>query len=188
MRKKTKIFLLISFLVITIFSFPSDKTKSQEVYLETNYPAIPGNQTTRLVITPNSKIGDIVKYYFSWVIILGTIVAFLSLVAGGILFISSIGNPSALQIVKERIYKSLLGLLILLASYIILHTINPKLTALKLERKAVIFSVAFMTEEGFEEFSGANNKDKVLDVLNDPQKIRDTSNNHQRLQLRLRRC
>jgi hypothetical protein len=44
---------------------------------------------------------------------------------------SSQGNPSATGDAKDKIQKALLGLLLVLASFLILQIINPELTLLK---------------------------------------------------------
>lgn len=49
---------------------------------------------------------------------------------GGILYISSAGNSSIQGDAKDRIYKALIGLGLLVGSFLILYTINPDLVNL----------------------------------------------------------
>lgn len=54
-----------------------------------------------------------------------------AMIFGGVLYITSAGNPSLQTDAKKRIYSALIGLGILLTSYMILYTINPDLVNLR---------------------------------------------------------
>jgi cell division protein FtsB len=60
----------------------------------------------------------------------GVILAFLSLVWGGFLYLTSTGNEKQLQKAKDQIFKSFLGVLILLAGWVILSNIRVGLREL----------------------------------------------------------
>ena len=64
-------------------------------------------------------------------LIIASLAAFFSIVYGGFQHITSAGNPSKLSDARGRIKSGLLGLTILLSSYLILSTINPQLIVLK---------------------------------------------------------
>jgi len=57
--------------------------------------------------------------------------AFVMLIWGGIRWMSSAGDPTATSDAKDRIKQALLGLLLVLSSFIIIQIINPELTILK---------------------------------------------------------
>lgn len=94
--------------------------------LEVNYPPIPG-------AAPPTDFPSFAKYivYFSmWA---GGVIALFMFVIGGIRYVLSTGNPERMVNAKNQIIGSLLGLLIILSSFIILNTINPQLTNLSME-------------------------------------------------------
>ena len=115
-----KIFSAAVLLVVLIPLF----ARAQVLPVEGNYPSVPGIEVT---ITRASNLGDIVKYLTSWALILASLVALLSLVGAGLLYLTSAGDPGRMQMGRGRIINSALGLLILLSSYIIFKTIVPKI-------------------------------------------------------------
>jgi len=62
---------------------------------------------------------------FTWALGFGGIVALGVIIYGGILYISSAGNASKQTDAKEWIMSAIYGLLLLLAGFMILFTINP---------------------------------------------------------------
>lgn len=96
--------------------------------LEVNYPNIGG-------IQPESTtfgLPEYVKYVFSFSLGIAGLVIFIVLIYAGFLYLSSRGNVSMHADAKSRINAALLGLGVLLGSYLILNTINPQLTFLQL--------------------------------------------------------
>lgn len=72
-----------------------------------------------------------VKRLYERLIQIGGIVAFLSLVLGGFLYLTSAGNPAKVKGARDQILASFLGLLILLSSWLILKTISPTLVGIE---------------------------------------------------------
>ena len=87
------------------------------------YPPIPFAP----VITEKSQLPVFVAYFFALGIYLAGILAVISLAIGGIQLIASTGNPETVGDAKGRIKGAVLGLVLTLASVIILSTINPVL-------------------------------------------------------------
>jgi len=135
--KKTIIILTIIFLVIPFLSLAS-------LGLEETYPKLPGSGQT---ISVNSSLGDTVRYFVSWSIILGAIIAFGALVAGGIVYLTSAGDPNKMNSAKDKIVNSLLGLVILFSSYLVLVTVNPQLTVLEVEEEPISLGVILFNED-----------------------------------------
>ncbi len=116
------------------------------VFAQNNYPTVPFSQTT---ITENSELGEVVKYFATWAIIIAGLIVFGSLIAAGIQYLSSAGDPNKMSGARSRILNSFIGLIILLGSYIILATVNPQLTVLEIgEPEAVTSTVAAATPAG----------------------------------------
>ena len=119
MRKTRIIFIVFLFLFIPFPFF------AQEI----EYPAIPGAPA----ITATSTFPAYVKYIFNFVVVISGFIALAVMVWGGILHLTSAGDPSQMSEARNKIFAGLLGLVILLSSYLILYTINPQLVGLTLQ-------------------------------------------------------
>ncbi len=97
-----------------------------QVKLETGLPNIPGNQLT---------VGQELPSYINYLFIFGlSLIAFLALVQmmiGGLTYILAAGNVAKVEDAKNTIQQALLGLGLLLVSYLLLRTINPDLVNLR---------------------------------------------------------
>jgi len=121
-KHKELIFLLFLFLVFGLFiSFDL-----QAAELEIDWPAAPGGKD----LTKNSTLLDLTEYIYRWSILLGGLFAFLSLIAAGFKYLSSVGNPEKVKEARNRIIAAIGGLVLLLSSYLILSTLNPELVKL----------------------------------------------------------
>jgi len=111
--------------IIIYFSFIPKITFSastQSWRWEVDYPFGPpdSNQLPDYILT-------IYKLSF-WV---GTFLAVLMIIIGGVQWMSSAASPQVKMDAKDRITKSIIGLILLFAVYIILYSINPELTVIK---------------------------------------------------------
>lgn len=113
---------LISFLILLIILGMG----SEVLALETAWPASPLGTT----LTDASDLTEMVKYFYEWGVFIGGIAAFISLLFGGFLYLTSAGNPSRVSEAKDRMTSAIIGLILLLSIYLILNTINPELTVL----------------------------------------------------------
>jgi hypothetical protein len=89
-------------------------------------PNIPGVSN----VSTSGPAGWVASFYYFALIISG-ILAFGAVVYGGIKYATSAGNPSAQAEGRSWIWSALLGLLLLGAAWLMLHTINPNLTKLQ---------------------------------------------------------
>jgi len=76
-------------------------------------------------------IGQYIKGIYNYAIAIAGILAAVVMMGGGVLWLISRGDASKITKAKELIFGSIIGLIILLGSYLILHLINPELTKLK---------------------------------------------------------
>jgi len=67
------------------------------------------------------------RQLFAFALSAAAVLAFGMLVVGSIQYIASAGNESILKDAKDRIWNALIGLLLALAAWLILNTINPAL-------------------------------------------------------------
>lgn len=135
-----KILLLVSFFsLIFAFGVLAHRPRAGDPCGQVNWPnsplGTPINLTLReihgrLVCTLDGGFSRFVRYVYEWGIFLGGIAAFFALVIAGVRYLTSFGNPTAMKDAKERIWFAILGLAFLLASWLILNTINPELTSL----------------------------------------------------------
>lgn len=82
-------------------------------------------------LTETSGITVLVKYLYDWGVSLGGFAVFIVLVMAGFQYLSSAGNPTKMKEARDRIRDAVLGLVLLLGSVLILNTINPQLTQLR---------------------------------------------------------
>lgn len=94
--------------------------------LEQKYPNLPGIGE----LTGDSTLPDLVAYIYSFAVVVAGIAVFFMLVLGGFKYLSSVGDPGKIKEAKDQITSSVLGLILLLSSFLILNTINPQLTTL----------------------------------------------------------
>ena len=124
--KTKKLFIILS--LIIFLTLVSVNFVFSQWTPEVKYPEI-GTKT----ITKTTSLPEYINYIFSLAIIVGVIVAVGVLIYGGFLYLTSAGKPEQLNDAKSRIFNGFLGLVILLGSYLILNTVNPQLTIIRLE-------------------------------------------------------
>ncbi len=117
----SKKYLLLWIVLVLLFFH------SETLALEVSWPTSPAG--TKL--TDDSTLPELIKYLYEWGISITGIILFLSLILAGFQYLTSVGEPIKLQEAKDRIQSSLLGVIFLLASWIILNLINPALTTFK---------------------------------------------------------
>lgn len=93
----------------------------------TDIPGLPSNPT----------LPDYLKTIFEYVVGLGGAIAVLSLIIGAFRYMTSAGNPEAMNDGISRIKSSILGLIFLLSSLIIINAINPNLTEIEINTEPV---------------------------------------------------
>lgn len=96
--------------------------------LEVEYPEIFGFKPK----TVETILPEYVKYIFNFFIALAGLIGFAALIWAGIRYLTSAGNPAEQKKARQQIKFAVLGILLLLLSYLILTTINPQLVVLEL--------------------------------------------------------
>ena len=116
------IIVLVCFLLLAPFAVDAIK-------LNLEYPTFPGapniNDPTQQSLT------DIIAWFYAFIVGIAGLAAFVMIVWGGIQWMTSAGNTGGTIAAKEKIQKALLGLLLILISFIILQIINPELVVLQ---------------------------------------------------------
>lgn len=89
------------------------------------YPAFGGFE-----LELETSLNKVVAWFYYFIVSIAGLAAFFMLVWGGFEWMTSAGNPARISSAKDRISSALLGLLLILASFLILQVINPELTIL----------------------------------------------------------
>jgi hypothetical protein len=76
--------------------------------------------------------GDYIGNFYQFALLIGGVLALAVVVYGGILYMTSIGNPSGQSEAKAWLWAAVWGILLLGGAYLILNIINPQLTNLTL--------------------------------------------------------
>jgi hypothetical protein len=124
MPHSAKIFFIIFFLIslsLTTASFSLARD------LEVTYPVFDG------VSAPNSTrtlLPDYVKYIFTFVVAISGLVVFGSMIYAGFRYATSAGNPTTITDAKDRIISAIIGMIVILSSYLLLNTVNPQLVVI----------------------------------------------------------
>lgn len=138
--------LLIIFVVL-IFCLPLFVLAALE--LEQTYPEVPGAPSVQ-TITTKTSIPKLIKYYSTWAIVLAILLVIISLIIGGLQYLSSTGKAEAMSQAKSRILKSFLGLAILVSSYLILNIVNPQVKILQIKKVPVSSGIVLLTKDALE--------------------------------------
>ncbi len=95
--------------------------------LEQTYPTIKGE-----TINTNTDLPGVINYFFNFGIMGGGLAAMVMITIAGFRWTSSAANVHEKQAAMEQIKAGFFGLLLLLASFLILQTINPDLVNLQM--------------------------------------------------------
>lgn len=125
-----KIFFSLFALGITIPFFLVFAQPPSTSTLEVSYPTlVPG------VAPPQSVqvyLPNYIRYLYTAAVALGGLISFASLLMGGGKYLTSVGNPARMKDARDQILSGLLGLLLILGSYVLVNVINPEITQLYL--------------------------------------------------------
>jgi hypothetical protein len=120
--------LFVGLILVTIILGVGSFIKGDDQPLEVTYPAFPN-------ITPPARqpvfLPDYIRYVYQFAVITSAIIAFLAVLIGGFRYITSAGNPAQTSDARNQILMALIGLIVILGSYVVLQEINPDLISLE---------------------------------------------------------
>jgi len=119
-----KLFFTILLLILFFGLLPVAKA-DQQLLIE--YPKIGEVDINK----EGTTLSQIIQYIYLFSLGIVGLTAFVSIIIGAVQYITSAGNDTKMGDAKDRITSALLGILILLASVLILRTINPDLINLE---------------------------------------------------------
>jgi len=97
--------------------------------LNVEWPSSPVFNTS---IDATTEFDTFIKYIYEWSISLAILSVFIILVYNGVKYMTSVGAPKQTSEAMSNIQSAVFGLVLLLGSWLILNTINPQLTSLKI--------------------------------------------------------
>lgn len=119
-----KILKLTTIILGLTLIFWAATTFAQGYKLEISLPSLPGTSD------PGSGIAQYIQYLFVFALALAGFLALGTMMYGGIQYILAAGNAAKAEDAKTMITQALLGLGLLLVSYLLLRIINPDLVSL----------------------------------------------------------
>ena len=79
-----------------------------------------------------ANLTDAFQSLYTYIISIAGVIALAGLIIGGILYLTSAGEPEKLNKARKQILAASFGIIILLSSYLILRTINPELVSFEM--------------------------------------------------------
>lgn len=119
--KKLKYFIPIFVLILLFLPL------SFVFALEIDYPTLPGGPVVQCAGTSCITIAQYIQYVFIFAFMVVGIIGVVSLVIGGIQYFASSVSPEQKNNAKDRILNTILGIILLMFSFILLNTINPSI-------------------------------------------------------------
>ncbi len=116
----------IIFLTAVSFFFLLLPGVSLAIILNLEYPDIAGFDLN----VQHDNLDEVIAWIYYFVVTISGLAVFAMLVWGGFSWMTSTGDPAKIADAKERIYSAFLGLIIILASVLIMLAINPELSVL----------------------------------------------------------
>jgi hypothetical protein len=113
---------LVSIILILFLLLPTISSA-----LELSYPTIAG-----YTLSLGIDINKLIAWFYYFIVSIAGLATFVMLVWGGFEWMTSTGNPARISSAKDRILSAFMGLIIILASWLILQVINPDLLLLRL--------------------------------------------------------
>jgi len=117
MRRYILLFLL--FVVIV----PGLAFAQNEIKLNLTYPSFGGFN-----LATDQDLPEIIAFFYYFIIGISGLAAFVMLIWGGVEWLASGAIPARASEARDKIRSAILGLLLILASFLIIQVINPELT------------------------------------------------------------
>ena len=155
MSKNIKIILIILgiFLISFLFFY---FVKGATTTWETTYPVVGGEE-----ITSEEDLPGYILYVFNFAFLAAGVLAFILLIYGGFRYVTSAGNPTIMKDAKDQIISVIIGIVVLLGSYLILVEINPSdFEKIQVEKMEKVTGIYLM--------NSANDKNKLYYARSTP--------------------
>jgi hypothetical protein len=118
----TKIKILILFCFLSVILTGIGWVYAQTSTLEVDYPVFSNAPDPSLL----NYLPDYIRYIYVFFVITGGLIALVVIITGGFRYLTSAGNPAVMSDSRNQIFSALIGLIILLGSYVFLNELNPE--------------------------------------------------------------
>lgn len=128
-KKATKIFLFL-YLSIFLMAISYIAIAQEERPLEIEYPEFTDIPDIEAPVSHPVFLTNYIRYLYQFAVIIGGLVAFVAVLIGGFRYLTSAGSPGQMTDAREQIMMGLLGLIVILGSFVLLNELNPDLVSL----------------------------------------------------------
>ena len=115
------------FLITTVLGLFLPTVSLEAISLNLDYPEFGGFD-----LNVDQDLNELIAWAYYFIVGIAGIAAFYMLVLGGFTWLTSAGDATKIAEAKSKLTAAILGLLLILSSYLILRVINPELTTLRL--------------------------------------------------------
>ena len=122
---------LVFFLMFFSLAFAFVPHAVSAINLNLDYPKFGGFD-----LNDNQQLNEIVAFFYYFIVGIAGLAAFVMLVWGGVQWLASGAIPSQASEARDKIRNAILGLLLVLASFLVIQVINPELTILGIGKPA----------------------------------------------------
>lgn len=127
-HKKNMFSVTVAICFFAVFAF----VYAPEAFAQGNYNLIEPLGDTTQITRGDTVFADYATTVYNLAIALAAVLAVFMIVLGGVQYTTAYGNPSRVQAAKDRIKNAVFGLLLILAAYLLLWSINPDLVDLSI--------------------------------------------------------
>jgi len=122
-----KKYLTLLLIIFSLFFLSTTSLSKSKLNLELDYPEFGGFD-----LNEDQDLNEMIAWFYYFIVGISGLASFIMLVWGGFQWLTSIGSPTKISDAKDKITSAILGLIIVLASFLILKVINPDFITLKL--------------------------------------------------------
>jgi len=123
--------LLLTILLLFIFFAWAGFAQATTTIVK-DYPELPGTDKPGEA-RKGEELPQFIKYLFVFSLSIVGIIGLAAIIIGAFGYLTAVGNPQKAAKAKEQIFSALLGIILLLGSYLLLRVINPDLLSLGVE-------------------------------------------------------
>jgi len=134
--KKIVLIILFSMFLLGLTGYGlADAADEKIPTIVEDYPKLPACEGNAECVPgdPNFGLPQFINYIFIFSLGIVGLVGLIAMIIGGFGYMTSTGNPQKAAQAKDKIISALLGLLLLLGSYVLLSIINPDLLRFPVE-------------------------------------------------------
>jgi len=106
-----------------------------------DYPELPG-ATRPGQAAPGEALPRLIQYIFVFSLSIVGVIGLAAIIIGAFGYLTAVGNPQKAADAKDKIFSALLGIILLLGSFLLLRTINPDLLKLGVKVPKVTVDVS----------------------------------------------